>query len=574
MKGSGKHGSATAATGRCLWLLGLLAAFAGLRSTAAAQTILVRVLGAETSAPIYGAMAWLLDADGTPLDRALTDEQGRYLFAGVAPGRYRVRAEMIGRATTESDVFTVEPSGESVVRTLSLESQVIELEGLGVEGERRCSLRPEEGERVARVWDEARKALDAASFTDTHASYRYRTVTSERELDRDNRSVLKESRRILRGYMSRPYQSLPAAKLLEKGFVQTDAAGVGFYYAPDAGVLLSDGFLDTHCFGLRVGRDEHAGSIGLTFEPVRGRRVPEISGVLWLDGATMALGSLDFRYENLEHGVESDLIGGHIDFQRLPDGTWIIPEWFIRMPKLAGRRGPMGTIEPYIDGYVQTTGVVREVQEPGGAVVLDAESATIDGIVVDSLGAEPLAGIRVQVAGAPDSAVTGSDGRFRFTELSGGTYRIEYRVPYLDSLGFGPDPVEVDANAGHVVSARLQAPARAALVTGACADEDRPPGSAFLTGRVAGPGGEGVEGATVRISWETYGRVAAVIFAHANGVAATTDADGFYRVCAVPTDEELLVEISRPSLEAVRDTVRIPLGRATARYDFVIPGGR
>ncbi|MGD8322237.1 MAG: carboxypeptidase regulatory-like domain-containing protein [Gemmatimonadota bacterium] len=555
----------------CTALLALLAP-----ASAGAQSVLVRVMAAESASPIQGAMAWLLDAEGKPLDRALTDEQGRYLFTRLDPGRYRVRAEMIGRATAESETFTVAASGAPLVRTLALATQVIELEGIGVEGESRCRLRPEEGLAVARVWEEVRKALDAAAYTETHVAYRYRTVTSERELGEDARTVLTERRRVATGFMARPYESVPADTLLEKGFVQIDAGGGGSYYAPDAEVLLSDAFLDTHCFALRPGDMDHLGSVGLAFEPVPGRRISDISGVLWLQASTMALQSLVFRYEHLRYPVESDLIGGRIDFRRLPDGTWIIPEWFIRMPKIAVPTGGMGNRDPRVVGYVQTTGVVRSVRDASGKLILDAETATIDGVAVDSTGSEPLSGARVRLLGTPDSALTDADGRFRFTGLQGGTYQVSFSHPSLDSLGFEAEPVPADVSPGRIVSVRLQAPSLGPLISAACGEEGRPAQTAVLFGRVLGPVGEGVPGATLRIDWETYGHVAEVITQQRGGVELTTGPGGAYHACGVPTDEKLSVTISHPEHPSRTDSLRVPAGRVTATRDFVLgkaPGG-
>lgn len=551
--------------------------FGASSSPARGQSVLVRVLAAESASPIYGAMAWLLDAEGKPLDRALTDAQGRYLFTGVAPGRYRVRAEMIGRATAQSETFDVSSAGAPVVQTLHLETKVIELEGIDIEGESRCRLRPEEGLDVARVWDEVRKALDAASYTDTHVAYRYRTVTSQRDLARDARTILKERRQVSAGFMRRPYSSLPAETLLQKGFTQTDARGAGYYYAPDAEVLLSDGFLDTHCFGLRPGDDDHPTSVGLTFEPLRGRRVSDISGVLWLQGASLALESLEFRYEHLEYPVESDLIGGRIDFQRLPDGTWIIPQWFIRTPKVALRNRSMGAPEAVVVGYTQTSGTVREVRDASGNVVLNARTGSIDGIVVDSLGTEPLGGATVWIAGTPDSVSTSSDGRFHFADLQGGSYQVTFAHPYLDALGFRPDPVPVDVSPGQIASLRLQGRSLEELLDEACGEDGRPPRTAVLAGRVLGASGGGIADATLRIVWEIFGHVAgAVIASERGGVEATTGLDGFYRACGVPTDEKLDVKISRPDGATVTDSLRIPLGQVSATHDFhaaTKPGG-
>ena len=129
-----------------------------LPSSASAQTVLVRVLGADASEPLFGALAYLVDEAGETVRTALTDERGRALFAEVEVAIYRVRAEMIGMATTETELFEVS-AGTTVQQALRLESRAIMLEGIEVSAEGgRCRARPEgTGLLVSDVWDEARE---------------------------------------------------------------------------------------------------------------------------------------------------------------------------------------------------------------------------------------------------------------------------------------------------------------------------------------------------------------------------------------------------------------------------------
>ena len=67
-----------------------------------AQTVLARVLDGEDARPVFGALAYLVDSEGTVLKSALTDQLGRALFVGFQAGAFRVRVEMIGKATVET----------------------------------------------------------------------------------------------------------------------------------------------------------------------------------------------------------------------------------------------------------------------------------------------------------------------------------------------------------------------------------------------------------------------------------------------------------------------------------------
>lgn len=551
--------------------------FLALPATAplAAQSVAVRVTEAETGQPIYGALAHLLSG-GDAQRSALTDERGRALFVGVEPGSYGLRVEMIGRRTAEVGDVAV-PVGETVLWEIRMESSAISLEGISVEAEGgRCRVRPEEGLLVAEVWEEVRKGLAAAALTDREQVYRYRTVRWVRDLDRDSKAVRGEERRRSGGYLRTPFESRPAEDLLENGFVQAGAGG-DLYFAPDAPVLLSDPFLDTHCFGLERGEDEAAGLLGLTFEPTGQRkRVPDIAGTLWVDPATSELQWLDYRYQNLDADLTSTEVGGRVVFQRLPDGTWIVPEWRIRMPTVEMIRDARGRLQPYLAAYREVGGMVTRVDEPGSGTVLEAESGTLEGIVLDSLGAEPLRGARVWVEGSDQQVFTGPDGRFRIGGLSGGTYRVAFSHPALDTLGFTPEPVTREVRRGSVTSVRLAMPSVADLLFAACRDEGRPEGSAALLGWVRDAGsGVLLAGAVVRVEWQgdwrfpsQGGREYVRLTREGQGLETTADGEGRYRICAVPEERSLTVTPFYGGVEGDPVTVEIE-AMAGARMEIL-----
>jgi Carboxypeptidase regulatory-like domain len=532
---------------------------------AAAQSVLVRVLDGGSSQPIFGALAYLEDGAGATLRNALTDERGRALFVGLQPAAYRVRVEMIGMGTATTDVFEV-PADATVSKDIRMESSAIVLEGIEVEAEGgRCSVRPEEGLLVAEVWDEARKALEAAAFTDDEALYRYRTVRYLREEDRDSRAIRSEERSQSSGYLRTPFESRPAEDLLENGFVQTDSEG-DVYYAPDATVLLSDPFLDSHCFQLKTGKSEAAGLVGLAFKPIgRRKRVPDIAGTLWLDPNTVELKWLEFSYQNLNADLTSPDVGGRVDFQRMPNGSWIVPEWWIRMPTIAYMRDARGRRQPYLASYRVTGGIVTQVQDPGGRTVVEAETGTIEGIVLDSLGVEPLKGVRVGVVGSNQQVFTNAEGRFNIPGLTEGVFQVRFADPRLEAIGYRPEPVTQEVHKGEVASLRFVMPSKADILFEACRDEPRPEGTAVLMGwvrdaRTSRP----LPGATVQVRWTRYkiagqGTGAArLTAATVDGLQVTADQEGYYRFCGVPEDQLLTVIGISGDVETPGDTLRIP----------------
>lgn len=556
----------------------------------AAQAILVRVTAEATGQPLQGALVSVTSGPSGTRATALSDAAGRARFVDLAPGAYAVRAELIGHATATRAGVAAGP-GEATVVELRLASRAIELEGLSVDGEERCRVRPEEGLRVAAVWDEARKALEAARLTARENVYQYRTREYTQDLEESGRVVDQSTRRSV-AYLATPYRSLPAEELVADGFVQEvdDEAGGTMYYAPDADVLLSDVFLDSHCFRLRRGENEDAGRVGLAFQPVRGRDVPDISGTFWIDAGTSELVRLDYAYVNLDPDVTFRDVGGEVRFQRLPDGSWIVPEWSIRMPRLARARDFQGRPIVRQAGLRVAGGTVLTVREPGGGTVLTASTATLEGVVLEEISSEPVEGARVHLAGTDEAAVTGADGRFRFVELVPGRYDVSFDHPAMAPYGLEPETEVVEATAGTVSSVQLRMPSQLSLVGRACADEldTRPPGTSVLVGRVLDRGtGMPLSGAEVTIRWTDFdlriypGAAGTTrgdrasgdlvgIRAAGDGLVATTGADGTYRACVVPENTRLDLEARWGPFEATPDTARIPVDAPALGHDLYV----
>jgi hypothetical protein len=419
------------------------------------------------------------------------------------------------------------------------------------------------------VWDEARKALVTAEFTDQEGNYRYETMLYERDLDRETRLILGEEQSRRRGRMRTPFGSKPAEDLVENGFVRSSATET-LYYAPDAAVLLSDVFLDSHCFRLeRADENEEAsGLIGLAFEPSGDRRrIPDIAGTLWLDPETSELRWLEYRYENLDPDISSDDVGGRIDFRRMPRGTWIVPEWWIRMPQVEMRSDLGGRMRQSVTGFRQSGGRVISVQDDIGRSVVRSRATAIEGVVHDSLGSSPLPGVRVGVVGANQQVFTNAEGRFRIINLSEGIYQIRFVDPALEAWGFTPEPITRDVHRGEVTSVVFRMPPLSEFLLGGCRndpsqEEEKAVGTGVLAGWVQDAvTGERLPGATVRVAWDNYevwpGFTWMGIITDVSSYEATADARGFYQICAVPEFKLLTVVGASDGVESKGDTLRI-----------------
>ena len=502
--------------------------------------------------PVSGAMVMLFDASGDRVDRMLTNLAGRFALEARTAGPHYMTVERIGYATITTDRFAT--GADDLYLTIDVPIDPIPLTGLDVESGRRCEVRPEEGRATARVWDEVRKALTAEAWTREAGLYRYTLERFSRALDRDGENVLADTTRITTN-RDAAFESAPIERLAAEGFVQAEGDSATTYHAPDAGALISDVFLDTHCMGVRDGDD---GRIGLTFEPIPERRVPDIAGVLWVDAATGELDRLEYGYRNLIRSREVGDPGGEVSFVRLPNGAWIVRDWRIRMPRL---ESILGIIRRY--GYHDEGGATRAVTDNRGRVVLDTEAGTIFGLVTDSLGTGPPdETVFVDVPGTAAGLIPDDDGSFLFSGLDTGRHVVRVQRPLFSAWGLAAAEVEADVELGEVAYVRLRAPSVADVLASSCGGAPRPPGTAAAGGTAddipagaarvtlrwpaatgyapTGPATPHDPSGEAGPAWET-GRDG-----HFATATTTTDARGLFLLCDLPPGLRLAATIGRP----------------------------
>jgi len=343
----------------CQALAGLTIFLLG-ASDLTAQELRGRLLDARSGEPVAGALIVLLDADGGEVATTVTSSRGTYHLRAPGAGVFRLRAERIGFENSLSHEITL-LANQTVSEELTASSSAIVLPLLAVESETECRVRPEEGYATYVLWEEARKALQVTEHT--AAGYRFDAVMYQRHVNLWGEALEQGDMQFVSMAGRHPFRSVPVEELEERGFAREAEEGT-YYYGPDAEVLLSDGFLDSHCFRYRTAGDDVV--VGLAFEPVRDvRDRVDVEGVLWLDRETSHLRTLEFSYTGVARPTH---LGtgpgpyGQMVFDQLPSGGWIVREWWIRTPTGSRQRG----VQTYVT-YAQQGGRVDRTEPLGPA---------------------------------------------------------------------------------------------------------------------------------------------------------------------------------------------------------------
>lgn len=422
------------------WLARCFMALAALMVTAGAsdaQVIRGTVTERQGGLPVAGALVTVVrDTTGLELSdstlRTVTDAEGRFVIAPRSAGTYRLTIRRIG---VQPHVVPVQV-GDGETRTVAIEVDRVTqaMPVIAVSDSSMCVSRGAVAGRVAALWEAARTALYVMVDADSSGILGQRLVRYTRIRDARSFAVLEEefhSYDDRDGLREARFTSVPADTLSRHGYWRESGSST-VYNAPDAHVLLSNTFLREHCFGVTDGEGENAGHVGLTFEPVRSRRLPDVKGVLWLDQGTHELRTLTVEWTALPVEVRHDRVGAELHYARLPTGEWLIRRWSMTMPRLVTRT----TISRGSGRITRRTALAHLVEEGGMSYVFGLagreRSGTVTGEVVYNN--KPLRWSRVRLLGTPYTATVDSSGRFRFDSVPPGPHAVVVQHAQYDAL--------------------------------------------------------------------------------------------------------------------------------------------
>ncbi|MFN0179572.1 MAG: hypothetical protein ACKVZ0_12305 [Gemmatimonadales bacterium] len=222
-----------------------------------------------------------------------------------------------------------------------------------------CPRRGDEDE-VAALWEELRKAFWGVTLSNQRPVPKFEMVTFDHVLDVRSR-LRRADTQVSRMSTYRPFTSLSPQALHRDGYLQRNG-DESWYAGPDAYLMLSDEFVLDHCLGLVRGP---GGSLGVAFEPSPTRKVAEIGGTLWVDGARR-LRRIDFTIRNLRFPAGVPPPEGFISYAEDEPGYWIIDSWRLRMPRVSRINKVVDAGVPWLGRVISVADSVVGFRETGG----------------------------------------------------------------------------------------------------------------------------------------------------------------------------------------------------------------
>jgi hypothetical protein len=522
-----------------------------------AQVLRGIVRDSTSQLPIAGVVVTTFDAVGQAGRRSLTDERGAYSISAPAAVR-RLRIVRLGFRPVDMTI----PADRESVEQIDIEMARIPyaLQPVRVTGGANCPRRADRAAALA-LLEEARAGLLAAVVARSEKPARMKRLMIDRRLDAASNRVIRHGVRIetVPSTVAAFGSAVSAATFVRDGFATDSGAGATFH-APDADVLLDDGFAAGYCFHVVEPNRLRPNQVGLGFRAV-GRRQGriDVDGALWIDTVKRALIDIEYRYVGLPATLTFMQPGGRVAFRELPNGVVLIDRWMLRLvgaePDTAPRpREPVGRSRE----TAQVRGVVpMVVGEVGGELARvtfedgytwTASLGTLSLTVTDERGA-PSPGVVVRLGGTNYEATTDSVGRVDIPDLVPGTYAARIADPRLDAIDVSlATSLSFTAERGATQSFTVRGQTAEEFTADRCRQDrqlgfngDTPPapGTGFIIGKIFSRTREPVAG----VSWAMH-----ILFGErpeevVDGSATGTD--GLFVHCGLPIGADIVFKFRK-----------------------------
>jgi hypothetical protein len=546
----------------------------------------VEVVEAATGKPILGANVALLDSAGEiPLGGGFSDQNGRTDLRAPTRGPYRVRTDKVGYDTWTSVQLQL---GDRPVYVRAGMAPTRIPAPYAPRSEMACQQLTGPGTPAGDLWLELKKALTANAMTEAQGLVPLDVDLYERVLDR-NLAVVSEKTEQRARISRRPLTGISWDQIdsVRRGEVSSNDV----YRAPDAATILSDLFVRSHCFAAIQGYGPETGLSGLEFKPSMVRSQPELAGVLWLDPKGSALRSINFDYVNLPIPLRIARTTGRVEFEQLPGGQWIVPRWYIRMPRVARVTstdvGSPAVSRDSLVGYQEVGGASRPAgtapDSTGAAQAaplavprtndspVAASQAVIMGMVYDSTSGTALSGVQVSTGGGRFKTLTNSGGRYELAIDGAVNDTIVFEHPRLRLFHIGERVQTISLPRGARGQASVIVPSYGALRKRLCGqNETGTEAQGFIAGYVRDAAGKPVSSAHVWATWQ-------ILWVEQNGrlvstnqqrtVETDTNSDGSYLMCGFTRDAQVTAKVGLAGRNTVQERLVLPASMVL-EHDF------
>jgi hypothetical protein len=499
---------------------------------AQAQIIRGTVADSVSARPIPGAVVSLMNARGEVLARYVTGNRGEWQLP-LRDGTTRIRVIRIGFRPRETAVPA--RSGGTVTSTIRMVAIPTFLEPMRVDA-KQCPKRDDAGQALG-LWEQVRAGLLASIVSREQNApalvlLGYSRVDKDVDKDLDWFKLKVDStERSMNSYKA----VRSASEFVNLGFAspRTDS-GTATFYAPDADVLIDEGFAAGYCF--RILRDRSRPTqVGLGFAaPDRKTGRVDVEGALWVDTIARSIRQLDYRYIGIHAAVDELRPGGSISFMEVANGLTFIEKWSIRLigTKIDTIEGFRGVQVPRTNFYtVATGGELAHARWPDstrydaklGRFVLTARNPTGSTAI----------GRTVKLLDTPYEKTLDPSGMFEAPDLLPGPYSLVIKEPRLAPLKMDSIPTRVafEAKRGQTQMNAVVVGTLEDWVTERCGADNRlhPGDTTLVFGRILDSAGTPVARASFSIE--------ALVPPPGGGVWVTlreggrTGSDGLFQLC-------------------------------------------
>jgi hypothetical protein len=474
-----------------------------------AQQVRGTVIDSASRLAIPGAVVTTLDSAGRIGRRSVSDERGAYIVTAPVEVR-RLRIVRLGFRPTE--ITLPDARADDMTVPVVMTRIPYQLQPVRVTAAANCPRRSDRALAMA-LLEPARAGLLATVVARSERPAQMKRLLIERRMvgtsdviDRHHVQIESVASTIAAFRSARS-----ATNFIEQGFASDSVDGATFF-APDAEVLLDDGFAAGYCFHIMDRSRAHPNQVGLGFKAADRRRGRiDVDGALWIDTVARALVDIEFRYVGLDRQLEPYEPGGRVEFREMANGVVLIDRWYLRLagvePDTAngGRRplAPVGRSREVADGRASRLVVAEVGGELARAAWRDGYTWVASlgrlGLTVTNMSGVPLRGVTVLLDDTDYRATTDSAGHLDITDLAPGPYSPRVADARLEALGVSL------RTSGSFTAARdstrfltIRTQTAEEYVLGRCqAGGQQVGGDALMIGRVATSAGGPIKG----VSW-------------------------------------------------------------------------